>query len=585
MAIPQSFIEQLRMSCDIEDVISSYVPLKRAGRNKTCLCPFHSEKSPSLVVYEDTQSFYCFGCGAGGDVITFIRRIENLDYVEAVKLLAARAGLTVPEDGESSRASHLKQRVLELNREAARFFHACLKSPAGKAGMDYFLGRGLTPKTITAYGLGYAPDSWDSLRKHLLQKGFRDEEMFAAAVVAKGRSGSYYDQFRGRVMFPIIDLRGNVIAFGGRVLGDGKPKYLNSADTPVFKKSRNLFSLNFAKNETGGRLILAEGYMDVIAIWQAGFHNVVATLGTALTAEQARLISQYAKEVIIAYDSDGPGQAATQRAVGLFEEVGVAAKVLGITGAKDPDEYIKKFGATRFKMLLDGADSVTDFELSKLRREADLDTETGKVEYLKKTVQFLGDLHNTLEREVYAGKIAEEIGVSRETVLTQAKALAAKKKRAQDKREWREIETNRAAYRDRINPQRAKFLKEAKAEEGILAFLYKNPDSLEYILNRLGENGFVTDFNAKVFRIFAGKIQNNITLDLTAVAGDFSNEEMGRIAGIIASAEDSGNAKKQLDDYIDVLIQHKNRVDSETVAQLTPQEIYQRIRQNKQKDS
>ena len=571
MPIPQSFIEQLRMSCDIEDVVSSYVSLKRAGRNKTCLCPFHSEKTPSMVVYGDTQSFYCFGCGAGGDVITFIRRIENLDYVEAVKLLASRAGLTVPEDGQSDRTARIKQRILELNREAARFFHTCLKSPAGQRGMEYFKQRQLSPKTITAYGLGYAPDSWDSLRKHLFQKGFTDEEMYAAAVVAKGRNGGYYDQFRNRVMFPIIDLRGNVIAFGGRVLDDQKPKYLNSADTPVFKKSRNLFSLNFAKNEAGGRLILAEGYMDVIAIWQAGFHNVVATLGTALTPEQARLISQYAKEVVIAYDSDGPGQAATHRAVGLFEEVGVSAKVLGITGAKDPDEYIKKFGTTRFKMLIEGANSVADFELHKLRQEFDLDTEDGKVEYLKKAVQFLSGLINPLEREVYAGKIAGEIGVNRETILAQAKALAAKKKKAQDKREWREIETNRAVYRDRINPQRAKFLKEAKAEEGILAFVFKNPDSLEYIESRLPENGFVTDFNARVFRIFKDKIQKNITLDLTAVSGELSPEEMGRVAGIIAAAEQSENTKKQLDDYIDVLIQHNNKVDSGNVGTLYPQ--------------
>ena len=583
MPIPQSFIEQLRMSCDIEDVVSSYVSLKRAGRNKTCLCPFHSEKTPSMVVYEDTQSFYCFGCGAGGDVITFIRRIENLDYVEAVKLLASRAGLTVPEDGQSDRTSRLKQRILELNREAARFFHSCLKSPAGQKGMAYFKKRQLSPKTITAYGLGYAPDSWDSLRKHLFQKGFTDEEMYAAAVVAKGRNGGYYDQFRNRVMFPIIDLRGNVIAFGGRVLDDQKPKYLNSADTPVFKKSRNLFSLNFAKNEAGGRLILAEGYMDVIAIWQAGFHNVVATLGTALTPEQARLISQYAKEVVIAYDSDGPGQAATHRAVGLFEEVGVSAKVLGITGAKDPDEYIKKFGTTRFKMLIEGANSVADFELHKLRQEFDLDTEDGKVEYLKKAVQFLSGLINPLEREVYAGKIAGEIGVNRETILAQAKALATKKKKAQDKREWREIETNRAVYRDRINPQRAKFLKEAKAEEGILAFVFKNPDSLEYIESRLPENGFVTDFNARVFRIIKDKIQKNITLDLTAVSGELSPEEMGRVAGIIAAAEQSENTKKQLDDYIDVLIQHNNKVDSGNVGTLSPQEIYERIKQSKQK--
>ena len=326
MAIPRSFIQQLLLHCEIEDVISSYVVLKREGHNRKGLCPFHSEKTPSMVVYNDTQSFYCFGCGTGGDVITFIMKIENLDYVEAVKLLAQRAGLEIPDEASEDSASRIKTRVLEINRTAALFFHNCLKAPEGRAGLSYLKNRRLDHKTIVKYGLGFAPNSWNALIQHLQTKGFSLTEIETAKLAVKGKTGSYYDFFRNRVIFPVIDLRGNVIAFGGRVLDDSKPKYLNSPDTPVFKKSRNLFSLNFAKKVKTDRFILAEGYMDVIAINAAGFENVVATLGTSLTSEQARLVSKYVKEVVIAYDSDGAGQAATHRAINLFSEVNVTTR-------------------------------------------------------------------------------------------------------------------------------------------------------------------------------------------------------------------------------------------------------------------
>ena len=579
MAIPQSFIEQLKLSCDIESIMSSYVTFKRAGRNKTCVCPFHSEKTASMVVYEDTQSFYCFGCGAGGDVITFIRRIENLDYVEAIRFLASRVGLTVPDGAIDDRAARLKTRVLELNKETARFFHACLKSEAGREGYAYLRNRELSDKTITSYGLGFAPNSWDSLLKHLTTKGFSTEEMEAAAVIVKGRKGSYYDQFRNRVMFPIIDLRGNVIAFGGRVLDDSKPKYLNSSDTPVFKKSRNLFSLNFAKNEAKDRLILAEGYMDVISIHQAGFHNVVATLGTALTAEQARLIAQYTGEVVIAYDSDGPGQTATHRAVNIFDEVGIRAKVLHISGAKDPDEFIKKFGATRFKLLIEGADSVIDFELQKARGDYDTTTEEGKIGYLKKAVGVISEIRNTLEREVYAGKLADELNVSREAILAQAKAVAQKRYKTQKKQEWQGIESNKKAYQDRLNPQRASHLKEALAEEGILAFLLKNPDYLEFICERLSPDEFVTDFNKRIFSLVLSKLTGNTApaggaaFDLTILSADLTNEEMGRVAGIMAKSHEFPNTDRQLEDYIGVLKAYHAKKAPDDIAKMSPEEV------------
>ncbi len=354
MAFPDQFILELKQNNPIDTVMSSYVSLNRRGRNCVCLCPFHSEKSPSCTVYMDNGSFYCFGCGTGGDVITFVMKIENLSYVEAIKFLADRAGMTMPDEAKNNEASQIKSRVLEINRTAARFFHNTLaKSPDGEKGRRYFAERQLSPATITKYGLGYAPDDWHKLSNHLKSQGYTEDELVTANLCARGKNDGIYDLFRDRAIFPIIDLRGNVIAFGGRIIDGSGPKYLNSSDTPVFKKSRNLFSLNFAKKSEEKRLILAEGYMDVIAINQAGFENVVATLGTALTQEQARLMSQYAEEIIIAYDSDGAGQNATHKAINLLSEVGVRTKIIRMEGAKDPDEYIKKFGAARFRHLLD----------------------------------------------------------------------------------------------------------------------------------------------------------------------------------------------------------------------------------------
>ncbi len=583
MAIPQSFIQQLVASCDIESIVSSYVNLSRDGRNKKCLCPFHSEKTPSMVVYSNTQSFYCFGCGAGGDVITFIMKIENLSYIEAIKFLANRVGMAVPDDDYNDKASYMRTRVLEINRETAKFFHACLKSPVGKVGLDYLLSRELTPQTITKYGLGFAPDGWDNLRKHLHSKGYTDEEMLAAAVVAKSAKGRVYDQFRNRVMFPIIDLRGNVIAFGGRVMDNSKPKYLNSSDTPVFKKSRNLFSLNFAKNVKSDRLILAEGYMDVIAINQGGFENVVATLGTALTPEQARLIASYAKEVVIAYDSDQAGQLATKRAVALLEQVGITAKVLSITGAKDPDEFIKKFGPTRFKMLLDGANNATDFEILKLKNEFDLTTEDGKYNFTKKALDLLSELTDPIQQEVYAGKISAETSIARDTIIEQVKALSARKKRAENKKQWRDIQSGKQFFGDRINPQKATNLKETLAEEGLIASLILLPGSHRKIMSEIDESFFVTDFNRKVFSSIVNKLTLQSHFDFSMLSAEFSPDEMGKISSMIAQFGDKKLDSAQVDDYIHILKQHKEKVTPDQAGQMSDDEFLKYAQQLKNK--
>ncbi|MGN1347231.1 MAG: DNA primase, partial [Eubacteriales bacterium] len=381
--IPASVIEDIRYRCDIESVISSYVSLKRAGSNLKGLCPFHSEKTPSFTVYPETQSFYCFGCGAGGDVITFVMRTENLDYVAAVETLAKRAGITLPEFGERQRSDGVtRTRVLQMNLEAAKFYRSMLfDENEGAAGRRYFVDRGLSMAAIKRFGLGYSPPSGNRMLAHLTSLGFRTEEIQTAYFAGKNERG-YYDYFRGRVMFPIIDVSGNVIAFGGRVLDDSKPKYLNTSDTPAFKKSRNLFALNYAKNTDAGYFILCEGYMDVIALHDAGFGMAVATLGTALTEEQARTIKKYTGRVILSYDSDEAGQKATARAIELLEKAGLETKVLHMEGAKDPDEYIKKFGKEKFRSLIEESRSKFDYVLENTAAKYDLSNDAEKIRAL-----------------------------------------------------------------------------------------------------------------------------------------------------------------------------------------------------------
>ncbi len=567
MAIAQEFLEQLKDRNDVESVVSSYVNLKRAGRNLVGLCPFHNEKSPSMVVYNDTQSFYCFGCGAGGDVITFIKKIENLDYIEAVRLLAARAGLQMPEEGRDDRTARLKKRIYEINRETGRFYHAQLMSEQNKHALAYLTGRGLSVRTIRRFGLGYAPDSWDALTRHLRGKGYSDEELYAAAVVGRGRSGSVYDQFRGRVMFPIIDLRGNVIAFGGRVMQGSGPKYLNSPDTPVFKKSRNLFALNFAKQSAEPYLILAEGYMDVIALHQAGFTTAVATLGTALTSEQARLVSGYVSKVMIAYDSDEAGQKATRRAIGIFSDTGVEVKVLKIEGAKDPDEYIKSFGATRFKLLLEGSAGAVEFELARARSKVDASTEQGKVAFLRDAAAILSEIRNPIERDVYTAKLAEELSVSKEAIALSVQNILKKKVKDLKRKQSRELRLSVSGV-DKLNPERAQHMRAAASEEKLIALLFKNPDYLDGLLEKMKPDDFVTAFNRGLFEKVCNLIQTGATPSLSLLAGVLTDEEMARLSAMLAGSEQMTFTKQQAFDYIDVIFEEKKKLTANDIANM-----------------
>ena len=572
--LPELFIQQLKQSCDMERIVSGYLPLKKKGRYLVGLCPFHSEKSPSFYVYPQNQSFYCFGCGAGGDVITFIRRIENLEYMEAVKLLADRCGLELPMDSDQSDArSMLKKRVLEINRESARFFHSCLMSEQGRQAYEYLISRGRDRKTIRHFGLGYAPAGWDGLLNHLRAKGFSDNDMLEANVVTKGKYGPH-DRFSNRVIFPIIDLRGNVVAFGGRALDDKGAKYLNSSDTPVFKKSKTLFALNFAKTSKRPGLILAEGYMDVIAIHQAGFDNAVATLGTALTEEQARLISQYAERVVLAYDSDGPGQAATKRAMNIFDEVGVKVSVLSMTGAKDPDEFIKKYGAERFAMLLDNSRNPVEFELSKLRTTYDTAQADGKVGYLKEACKLFAGIRNPVEREVYITQTANELAISPQAIKAQIENLD--KRESYRQRKQQRADTNiyigrMAAAKDDL--QRRTNLRYAMAEEGVLFCLMKNPDSYPQVSNRVSEQDFVTDINRQLYLALSQRLEQGQTVEMIDLSSQLSPELMGRISAIMATAPSQRCDEQTLGDYIARLIEHRSVKTEREVAQMDDNDL------------
>ena len=541
MPLPDEFIYQLKLANPIDTTMGRYVHLIRSGSNYKCLCPFHSEKTPSCTVYTGTQSFYCFGCGAGGDVITFTKQIENLDTYEAIKLLAERGGL--------------EMRILEMNREAANFFYRNLLQGQDKRGLQYAVQRGLTPKAIKKYAIGYAPAAWDGLMKHLEGLGFTREEMLSAGLIRQNARGCF-DFFRERVMFPIIDLRGNVIAFGGRLIEGEGPKYLNSGDTPVFKKSRNLFSLNFAKNANVKQLILAEGYMDVIAINQAGFEQVVATLGTALTAEQARIMAQYATEVVLCYDSDSAGQNATHRAINLLSEAGLHTRILKVQDAKDPDEYIRKFGATRFKLLLDNSGGAINFELARCREGLDLATEQGKFDFLRRTVQVLAGIRNEMEREVYLSRIAKKEEISLDILHSQVKAQLRKSYYTEKKQSWNAMMA-KSSFRDELNPEAPQYQREAKAEEQILAYLFLHPDLLPEVEKRLKPEHFFTSLHRKIYEVFCERMPETDTFSVSMFRDACSDAEMGRITGIMARNAEVALTADTLNDCIRLLLQAK----------------------------
>lgn len=588
MPLPDSFLQELKARSDITDVVSSYVALKRRGKNYVGLCPFHNEKTPSFNIYPENGSFYCFGCGVGGDVITFVRRIENLDYMEAVRLLAQRAGLTVPENAVDDSMANLRRRVLEINRETARFYHAMLLDPRGKNGLDYFTRRGLSMATIRHFGLGYAPPGRYELVNHLRAKGYARDELLQANVAFVSRSGNLVDRFIARAMFPIIDLRGNVVAFGGRILTDEKPKYINTSDTPVYHKSSGLFAMNFAKNENSDTLILAEGYMDVIALHQAGFRTAIASLGTALTGEQARIIARYAKEAVICYDSDEAGQKAASRAIPILRQAGLAVRVLTVPGNKDPDEFMRTYGKdgpARFKALLEGSGNDVDYRLDKIRRGCDMNTPEGRVKYVTQAAELLAEMDNRVEREVYAARLAEEIGVDKSAVLSQAEKAGRRTARKARERELRDQTRAMSGADDRVNVEKQKHLRAANAEETVIAYLFMNPDGADFCRERLQPEDFVTTFNRRVYNAVLSKMLTSASVSLADFSGEFTPEEISAVARILARSSEVPPTRADAAACMEVIRSASHRPDAETVRAADPRELesyIEKLRRQKQ---
>lgn len=585
MPFPDSFLQELKLRNDITEIASSYVNLKRHGRNMVGLCPFHGEKTPSFNIYTENGSFYCFGCGAGGDVITFIMKIENLDYVEAVKFLAQRAGMEMPENTYDDSMSKLRMRIYEANREAARFFHSTLISPRGQSGLNYLRGRALSDRTIRHFGLGFADDDWNSLCNHLKNKGFSEYEIYSANLAFKRKNGNgIYDRFVNRVMFPIIDLRGNVIAFGGRIMTDEKPKYLNTSDTPVFKKSENLFSLNNAKSSGTRTLILCEGYMDVIALNQAGFTNAVATLGTALTNEQAVLMKRYADEVIICYDADGAGQKATARAIDILRNAGLPIKILTVPSGKDPDEFIRskgENGPAAFKLLIDKCGNDVEYRLMKLRENYNLTTTDGKVAFLNDAVKIVASIESPIERDVFASKLCAELEIDKNAFNDQIAKIKRRGRRENIKKETRQIQYELNGQNDKINKEHYKKPRSSSAEEALLVYLINNPDYANSISERVTPDKFSNSLIKRYYEYVLNKIKSGYE-PLTSVASDFNSDEVSYLYKLISTTIPAASTREAVEEYIKVINEESSKLTSDKLAEMSADDINDYIMKMKQ---
>ncbi|MBQ8731968.1 MAG: DNA primase [Oscillospiraceae bacterium] len=579
--IPEDFINEIRYRCEIGDVISSYVRLKQSGKLSVGLCPFHNEKTPSFTVYHENQNFHCFGCGAGGTVITFIQKIENLSFVEAVRFLADRCGLQMPEDSQNDESTRMKTRILEANRAAAHFFHQTMLSAEGRAGYEYFRNRGLTDATLRHFGLGFAPDRWDALISALSAKGFTTAELLAADLVKRSsRSSSHFDNFRNRAMFPVIDLRGNVVAFSGRVVGGDDPrKYVNTADTYVYKKSKNLFGMNFAKSTKEDSLILVEGNMDVVSMHQAGFTNTVAPLGTAFTPDQARTLSLYTKEVKLLLDSDAAGQKAVQKAAGLLENVGVKTRVVVLEGAKDPDEFLKKFGPERLKLALSGARNNTEHRLMTLKANLDLTTDDGRVTYLRSASEVLSELHSPVERDVYIRRLAQELDISSEALTDQVNRIIRKKRSSDQKKNENLIAITSRQTEDKLNPDRRYHPRACIAEEALIAGLYRNTDLCGFITGKIQPEEFVTPFNARLFRILVEEIRAGESLDLGVLGQKLSADETGRLNHLVLAAEGQTFSRADAEELCRTIQSEKQKLSPEKAAEMKNDELLAYIEQ------
>ena len=575
MPIPESFLEELAERNDIADVVSGYVRLtRRSGANQFGLCPFHSEKTPSFSVNTERQIYHCFGCGKSGGVINFIMEIENLSFPDAVQFLARRAGMEVPEDTRDENRGR-RARMLELNKEAARFFHSCLMAPEGQAAQEYVVKRGIT-NMVRPFGLGFAPDSWDSLLKAMTAKGFTRPELIEASLATAGKNGGAYDFFRNRLMFPVIDVRGSVIGFSGRILDDREPKYLNSRDTLVYSKARSLFALNLAKKSKNGYILLAEGNIDVVSLHQAGFDSAVASLGTSLTAEQARLLARYTKEIVIAYDNDGAGQKAAQRAIELLEPLDLKVKVLQIPGAKDPDEFIQSRGPQAFRDLIEKSGNQIEYRLQRVASEYDLASDAGRSEYLKAAAALIASLPNSVDREIYGVRAAEKAGVSKEAFLPEVERLRKRRHAAAKKREDREATAPLRSAQPRARELRYDNVRSARAEEGILQLLYRYPEQFGALTLNGGD--FSSPVLGRMYDALAERIRAGQSVSLAVLSGQFSAEEIGLLTEIIQRDDIPPAASNEaMSDYIRILREEKDKA----LRQQDPLAYAEKLKQKK----
>ena len=549
MAFPPSFIDELVARNPIEDVVGHYVSLKRSGSRQVGLCPFHGEKTASFSVSPSVGLYYCFGCHKGGGFINFMMEIEGLSYADAVRSLAQRVGMQVPEDEQYQSRYKAQERLWALSKEAARFFHSQLYAPSGAEGLAYAQKRGMPKAVLTKFGVGFAPDSWSALKDAMLKKGYTEQELKDAGLVSEKGSRTY-DKFRNRLMFPIIDVRGNVIGFGGRVMDDSTPKYLNSPETLIFNKRKNLFALNLAKKSKLGYLILVEGYMDAVALHQYGFDCAVASLGTSLTEEHAALLTRYTDQVVLIYDGDEAGQRATRRAIPILEKAGLQVKVLKMRDAKDPDEFLKKFGADKFKLLLEDASNRVEYQLNAIRRKYDLREDEQRIQFVQECADLIGTLSSSAQRYVYGNRIAEEAKITQQAMEIEIRKSHDRREKKQKREEEKRVLEAARNVQPKSRTIRYDDVKSARAEEGLIAMAMREPALLDLAANLKAEEFSVPLF-ANVYTQMQTRHLSGLGVSVASLE-DLDSDQASHIAMIAQSM--SGPVNEQaFRDYVDII--------------------------------
>ena len=559
MAFPPAFLDELTMRNPIEDVVGQYVALRRSGSNLFGLCPFHGEKTASFSVAPDKGIYYCFGCHNGGNAVNFMMEVEGLSYPDAVRALAKRAGMEVPEDEQYQSRYKQQERLWALHKEAARFFHSKLYAPEGAEALKYAQGRGMPKSILTTFGIGYAPDTWSSLVDALRKKGYTDQELRDSGLVTVSRkNGNLFDRFRDRLMFPIIDVRGNVIGFGGRIMkkDDNAAKYLNSPETLIFNKRKNLFALNLAKKTKHDYLILVEGYMDAIALHQYGFDCAVASLGTALTEDGAALLTRYTNQVVLIYDGDTAGQNATKRAIPILEKAGLQVKVLQMRDAKDPDEFLKKFGADRFKMLLEESSNRVEYQLGAILKKYDIREDDQRVKYLQECAELISTLPGAVQREVYAGRVAEVAKISLDAMKLEIKR-AYQRRQAKERKRQEQIDLSPAQnLQPKSRTIRYDNMKSAMAEETLLGLVLREPALLDKTRSLKAEE-FSSSLLGKVYDQLRSRHEQGLEVGLSGLT-DLTGEEMSHVVGALQRQQGPVNEQALYDCLRTIQSEHQS---------------------------